>query len=70
MIGIRAARLHRAEDVLVSVTLGAMVLVPIADEWTLPWAAREERVMKRAMLAAAKADRALAPWFEVYAALS
>jgi SAM-dependent methyltransferase len=43
------------------------VLVPIADEWTLPWAAREERVMKRAMLAAAKADRKLAPWFEVYA---
>ena len=46
------------------------VLVPIADEWTLPWAAREERVMKRAMLAAAKADRALAPWFEMYATLS
>ena len=46
------------------------VLVPIADEWTLPWAAREERVMKRAMLAAARADRALAPWFEVYAVLS
>jgi hypothetical protein len=47
--------------------LRADVLVPIADEWTLPWAAREERVMKRAMLAAAKAHRALAPWFELYA---
>ncbi|HEY4304222.1 MAG TPA: class I SAM-dependent methyltransferase [Gemmatimonadaceae bacterium] len=43
------------------------VLVPIADEWTLRWAAREERVMKRAMLAAAIADRTLAPWFEIYA---
>ena len=43
------------------------VLVPIADEWTRSWAAREERVMKRAMLAAATADRSLAPWFEVYA---
>jgi 2-polyprenyl-3-methyl-5-hydroxy-6-metoxy-1,4-benzoquinol methylase len=48
----------------------ADVLVPIADEWTKPWAAREERVMKRAMLAAARADRSLAPWFEVYATLS
>ena len=45
------------------------VLVPIADEWTLPWAAEEERVMKRAMLAAAKADRMLAPWFEIYAVI-
>lgn len=48
----------------------ADVLVPIADEWTRPWAAREERVMKRAMLAAARADRSLAPWFEIYASLS
>jgi 2-polyprenyl-3-methyl-5-hydroxy-6-metoxy-1,4-benzoquinol methylase len=43
------------------------VLVPIADEWTLPWAADEERTMKRAMRAMATAHRSLAPWFEVYA---
>ena len=45
----------------------ADVLVPIADEWTLPWAAREEHAMKRTMRAAARVDRTLAPWFELYA---
>jgi SAM-dependent methyltransferase len=45
----------------------ADVLVPIADEWTQPWAAKEERAMKRDMRAAARVDRALAPWFEMYA---
>jgi SAM-dependent methyltransferase len=46
------------------------VLVPIADRWTRPWARLEERALKRAMGAAAhwsRGDRALAPWFEVYA---
>jgi SAM-dependent methyltransferase len=46
------------------------VLVPIADRWTRRWAAVEERVVKRAGLLAAHAsrgDRALAPWFEIYA---
>lgn len=47
----------------------ADVLVPIADEWTQPWAAREERVMKRAMRAAARVDRSFAPWFEMYASV-
>jgi SAM-dependent methyltransferase len=45
-------------------------LVPIADRWTRPWAALEERIVKRAVgLAArlARGDRPLAPWFEVYA---
>jgi SAM-dependent methyltransferase len=45
----------------------ADVLVPIADEWTLPWAAAEERALKRAMRAAARRDRRRAPWFELYA---
>lgn len=36
-------------------------LVSIADEWTLPWARLEERVMKRLI-------RPAAPWLEVYAA--
>ena len=45
----------------------ADVLVPIADEWTLPWAAEEERTLKREMLKAARADRRVAPWFEMYA---
>jgi 2-polyprenyl-3-methyl-5-hydroxy-6-metoxy-1,4-benzoquinol methylase len=46
------------------------VLVPIADQWTRPWARVEERLVKRAMETAARAargDRALAPWIEVYA---
>ena len=45
----------------------ADVLVPIADAWTLPWAAREEREMKRQMRVAARFDRSFAPWFEMYA---
>ena len=46
------------------------VLVPIADRWTRPWAALEERAVKRLLGFAARAsrgDRVLAPWFEVYA---
>lgn len=43
------------------------VLVPTGDEWTRPWARREELMMKRVMrrVAAARAD--WAPWIEVYA---
>jgi SAM-dependent methyltransferase len=46
------------------------VLVPIADRWTRPWAALEERIVKRAGLLAARlsrGERELAPWFEMYA---
>jgi SAM-dependent methyltransferase len=46
------------------------VLVPIADEWTRPWAALEERAVKRLGVVAARlspGDRPLAPWFELYA---
>jgi SAM-dependent methyltransferase len=46
------------------------VLVPIADRWTRPWARIEERVVKQVMRVAARmprADRPLAPWFELYA---
>ena len=46
------------------------VLVPIADRWTRRWAEVEERVVKGAVQLAARVsrgDRALAPWFEVYA---
>jgi 2-polyprenyl-3-methyl-5-hydroxy-6-metoxy-1,4-benzoquinol methylase len=46
------------------------VLVPIADRWTRPWAAVEERVVKRLVGVAARAsrgERVLAPWIEVYA---
>jgi SAM-dependent methyltransferase len=46
------------------------VLVPIADEWTRPWAALEERVLKRVGHVAARmsvGDRPFAPWFELYA---
>lgn len=48
------------------------VLVPIADRWTRPWAAIEERLVKRAGSVAARllrGDRAGAPWFEIYARL-
>jgi hypothetical protein len=46
------------------------VLVPIADEWTRPWAAVEERVVKTLIGASARVaggERPLAPWFELYA---
>ena len=46
------------------------VLVPIADEWTRPWAATEERVIKiigRFVARVSPGDRPLAPWFELYA---
>ena len=47
------------------------VLVPIADKWTKPWAAVEERGLKRAVRAVvarvARGERSLAPWLEVYA---
>jgi hypothetical protein len=46
------------------------VLLPLADEWTRPWARLEERMVKRAGMVAARAsrgDRSLAPWFELYA---
>lgn len=44
-------------------------LVPIADEYTRPWAAVEERLLKTAIRAAARLPRAraLAPWIECYA---
>lgn len=46
------------------------VLVPIADRWTRPWAAVEERAVKRVGRVASRlsaGERPLAPWFEVYA---
>jgi SAM-dependent methyltransferase len=48
------------------------VLVPIADVWTLPWAAVEERAVKRVIAATAwlsRGERVLAPWFELYGRL-
>ena len=44
------------------------VLVPIADEWTRPWAALEERAVKRALGIVARRHPKWAPWIEVYAA--
>jgi hypothetical protein len=46
------------------------VLVPIADRWTKPWAAIEERLVKSVIGAGARmsgGDKPLAPWFELYA---
>jgi SAM-dependent methyltransferase len=43
------------------------VLVPIADEWTRPWARVEETLIKRSMALAVAFDESRAPWFEIYA---
>jgi SAM-dependent methyltransferase len=43
------------------------VLVPIADEWTRPWASAEERIVKATLGIAARFNPSLAPWIEVYA---
>ncbi|MFL5576413.1 MAG: class I SAM-dependent methyltransferase [Gemmatimonadaceae bacterium] len=45
-------------------------LVPIADEWTVRWAAWEERALKRAIRVIARAGAEAAPWIEVYARAS
>lgn len=42
-------------------------LVPIADEWTKPWAAFEERVVKGALCEILADQADAAPWVEVYA---
>jgi SAM-dependent methyltransferase len=48
-------------------TIHGDTLVPIADEWTRPWAALEERLMKSALRVLAHAEADAAPWLEVYA---
>lgn len=42
-------------------------LVPIADEWTKPWAAWEERLLKGTIRALAGDEAEWAPWIELYA---
>jgi len=42
-------------------------LVPIADEWTLDWAAWEERALKSALRRLVADEAEHAPWLEVYA---
>lgn len=42
------------------------VLVPIADEYTRPWAKLEERIVKLALGVAARRRTKWAPWIEVY----
>ena len=41
--------------------------MPIADEWTRPWAAWEERLLKGALRLLAGDEAEWAPWLEVYA---
>jgi SAM-dependent methyltransferase len=56
------------EDNGFSVTrLRGDVLVPIADEWTRPWARLEETLIKRLLAPVKLLDARFAPWFEVYA---
>ena len=45
-------------------------LVPIADEWTQPWAAWEERAVKGALRLLARGEADAAPWLEVFARLA
>jgi SAM-dependent methyltransferase len=40
-------------------------LAPLSDDWTLPWAAREERLLKRGLRLLRRTR--LTPWFEMYA---
>jgi SAM-dependent methyltransferase len=42
-------------------------LVPIADEWTRDWAAREERAVKRTLRRLTGEEAERSPWMEVYA---
>lgn len=42
-------------------------LVPIADEWTRPWAAWEERVVKGGLRLLGTGEADAAPWLEVHA---
>ena len=42
-------------------------LVPIADEWTQPWAAWEERVVKGTLRLLGSGEADAAPWLEVHA---
>lgn len=42
-------------------------LVPIADEWTQPWAAWEERAVKGALRLLARGEADGAPWLELHA---
>jgi SAM-dependent methyltransferase len=48
-----------------TIAVVADTLAPIADRWTRPWAALEERAVKSALRAASHI--APAPWFELYA---
>lgn len=50
-----------------SVRVVGDVLVPIADEWTRPWAAVEERLIKQLDGLVARAETGHAPWIELYA---
>jgi SAM-dependent methyltransferase len=43
------------------------VLVPIADEWTRPWARVEERATKSALRRAVRMRLTEPPWIEIYA---
>jgi len=43
------------------------VLVPMADEWTRPWARHEELLMKRVTAALVRRAPRRAPWLEIYA---
>jgi 2-polyprenyl-3-methyl-5-hydroxy-6-metoxy-1,4-benzoquinol methylase len=45
-------------------------LVPLADQWTRPWARVEERITRRITELAVRRQPHAAPWFEAFARLS
>jgi SAM-dependent methyltransferase len=59
------SRLLGAQGFAVERAIGD-VLVPLGDEWTRPWARREESVVKAAIRLVAR-RAGWAPWFEMYA---
>ena len=42
------------------------MLIPLADEQTVAWAAWEERLLKSMWRSAARLDSSIAPWFDAY----
>lgn len=60
------ARLLRRSGFTPIATVGD-TLVPVADRWTRPWAAREEQLVKQLLGVIARRRPGAAPWFETYA---
>jgi len=65
--GVRSLKRLLREAKLEIVHVRGDVLVPTSDEWTRPWARREEALVKALMRSHARWRPSRAPWLEVYA---